>query len=279
MTTTAPLPRTLAVHETQKAPMKTAPKKTPTKKTAPKKTPTKKAAMKKAATKKAATKKAPAKKAPAKKAPAKKAPAKKAPAKQAPTKKAPAKQAPAKQAPTKKAPAKQAPTKKAPAKQAPAKQAAMQEGAKAPAFSLTANDGELYSLSAHKGTAVVLYFYPRDDTPGCTVEACDFRDNMAKITSKGAVVYGVSRDHMASHVKFREKFSLNFLLLCDEDLAVHRAYGAWGKKMMYGKEVEGTIRSTFLIDGSGVLRKIWTRVSVQGHVQEVLDAIDSISQH
>ena len=259
MTTTAPLPRTLAVHETQKAPMKTAPKKTPTKKTAPKKTPTKKAAMKKAATKKA----------PAKKAPTKKAPAKKAPAKKAPTKKTPAK----------KTPAKKAPAKKAPAKQAPAKQAAMQEGAKAPAFSLTANDGEIYSLSAHKGTAVVLYFYPRDDTPGCTVEACDFRDNMAKITSKGAVVYGVSRDHMASHVKFREKFSLNFLLLCDEDLAVHRAYGAWGKKMMYGKEVEGTIRSTFLIDGSGVLRKIWTRVSVQGHVQEVLDAIDSISKH
>ena len=259
MTMTAPLPRTLAVHETQKAPMKTAPKKTPTKKaapmkSAPKKTPTQKTAPKKAATKKAPTKKAP-------------------------TKKAPTKQAPTKQAPTKKAPTKQAPTKQAPTKQAPTKQAAVQEGAKAPAFSLTANDGELYSLSAQEGTAVVLYFYPRDDTPGCTVEACDFRDNMAKITSTGAVVYGVSRDHMASHVKFREKFSLNFLLLCDEDLAVHRAYGAWGKKMMYGKEVEGTIRSTFLIDGSGVLRKIWTRVSVQGHVQEVLDAIDSISQH
>ncbi|MDP2339899.1 MAG: thioredoxin-dependent thiol peroxidase [Deltaproteobacteria bacterium] len=152
----------------------------------------------------------------------------------------------------------------------------MQEGAKAPAFSLAGDDGKTHSLTDHKGTPIVLYFYPRDDTPGCTVEACNFRDNMARLQSKGAVVYGVSKDTLKSHDKFRTKFNLNFPLLSDEDLAVHRAYGAYGKKVMYGKEVEGTIRSTFLIDGKGVLRRVWPKVKVEGHVDAVIDALQQL---
>jgi peroxiredoxin Q/BCP len=121
-----------------------------------------------------------------------------------------------------------------------------------------------------------VYFYPRDDTPGCTTEACDFRDNMARLTAKGAVVLGVSRDSLKSHAKFKAKHSLNFPLLADEDLAMHRAYNAWGTKNMYGKEVEGTIRSTFLIDGKGVLRAAWTKVKVAGHVDAVLTALEAL---
>ncbi len=192
------------------------------------------------------------------------------------TKAAPAKKA----APTKKAPAKKlAAPEKAQTAKLPARSTAssvVKEGAPAPSFSLAGDDGQTHRLADHKGTPIVLYFYPRDDTPGCTVEACDFRDNMARVKSKGAVVYGVSRDTLKSHDKFRQKFSLNFPLLSDEDLAVHRAYGAWGKKVMYGKEVDGTIRSTFLIDGNGVLRKAWPRVKVEGHVEAVLQALDQL---
>jgi peroxiredoxin Q/BCP len=215
-----------------------------------KKTATKKTATKKTATKKTATKK-------------KAAPKKAAPKKAAPKKAAPKKAAPKKAAAT-------ATTTTA------AASSALQEGAKAPAFSLPGDDGKTHSLADHKGTPVVLYFYPRDNTPGCTVEACDFRDNLARVSSKGAVVYGVSRDTLKSHDKFREKFQLNFPLLSDEDLAVHRAYGAWGKKVMYGKQVEGTIRSTFLIDGNGKLARVWPKVRVEGHVDAVIEALNHL---
>ncbi len=147
---------------------------------------------------------------------------------------------------------------------------------KAPAFSLVGDDGETHTLAPLKGKPVVLYFYPRDDTPGCTTEACDFRDNMARVTKKGAVVFGVSRDHIKSHARFKAKHELNFTLLADEELIAHRAYGAWGAKLMYGKEVEGTIRSTFLIDGDGVVRRSWRKVKVAGHVDAVLAALEAL---
>lgn len=194
------------------------------------------------------------------------------------TKKAPAtKNAPA----TKKAPAtKNAPaTKKASAatttKAAPAATTSL-EGRLAPAFSLAGDDGKTWSLAALKGTPVIVYFYPKDSTPGCTVEACDFRDQLGRAKQKGAVVLGVSRDSLKSHEKFRAAQSLNFPLLSDPDLAAHTAYGAWGKKVMYGKEVEGTIRSTFLIDGEGIVRKAWTKVKVDGHVDAVMAALDAL---
>ena len=150
------------------------------------------------------------------------------------------------------------------------------EGQPAPAFSLPGDDGKTWSLAGLKGKPVVLYFYPKDSTPGCTVEACDFRDQLERATQKGAVVLGVSRDSLKSHEKFRTAQSLNFPLLSDPDLVAHAAYGAWGKKIMYGKEVEGTIRSTFLIDGKGVVRKAWTKVKVDGHVENVMAALEAL---
>lgn len=243
-------------------------------KKAPAKKAAKKAPAKKVATKKAPTKKAPAKAA-AKKAPAKKAaPGKKVAAKSAtPVKKAPAKKAAKKV--TKKAAAKVAPppppvVKKAPLPAPPP----LSLGDKAPAFRLPGDDGHTHSLSVHKGRLVVLFFYPRDDTPGCTLEACNFRDNLARLAQKGAVVLGVSRDSLKSHARFRAKHGLNFPLLADEDLTCHRSYGAWGRKVMYGKEVEGTIRSTFLIDERGAIRAMWRGVKVPGHVDAVLAALD-----
>ena len=148
------------------------------------------------------------------------------------------------------------------------------EGNKAPAFSLAGDDGKTHKLADHKGKRVVLYFYPRDLTPGCTTEACDFRDNLARIGKTGAIVYGVSKDSLASHAKFRDKHDLNFTLLSDPDLRAHKAYGAWGEKTMYGKKTEGVIRSTFLIDESGKLAKVWRHVKAAGHVDRVLQALE-----
>ena len=180
---------------------------------------------------------------------------------------------------TKKTATAAAPTKKKAAPKAAVTSAAVTApaiGEQAPAFSAVGNDGKTHSLASYKGKPVVLYFYPRDDTPGCTVEACDFRDNLGRVTAKGAVVLGVSRDTIKSHDKFTTKFSLNFPLLADEDLAVHQAYGAWGTKNMYGKEVEGTIRSTFLIDAKGVVQQAWRKVKVPGHVDAVLAALEAL---
>jgi peroxiredoxin Q/BCP len=152
----------------------------------------------------------------------------------------------------------------------------LKAGDSAPSFTLPGDDGQTHSLADHRGSPVVVYFYPRDDTPGCTVEACGFRDNMSRATAKGAVVYGVSKDSLKSHDKFKQKYNLNFTLLSDEDLAMHRAYGAWGKKVMYGQEMLGVIRSTFLIDKDGRIAKAWPKVKVDGHVDDVLNALDAL---
>lgn len=148
-----------------------------------------------------------------------------------------------------------------------------EEGSKAPEFELAADDGKKVSLGDFQGKYVVLYFYPKDDTPGCTKEACAFRDARADIEKLGAVVLGVSPDTVESHVKFRDKFSLNFPLLADPDHAVAEKYGAWREKNMYGKKSMGVQRSTFLIGPDGKLAKVWKRVSVDGHDTAVLEAV------
>lgn len=152
----------------------------------------------------------------------------------------------------------------------------VEEGAKAPAFTLTADDGAKVKLSDLKGKNVVLYFYPRDDTPGCTKEACAFKDKKAALTRKGAVVLGVSPDTAASHAKFKAKYGLDFALLADPDHAVAERYGAWGEKVLYGKKSMGIRRSTFLIDAKGVVRKVWKSVKVDGHDQQVLEALGEL---
>ncbi len=146
-------------------------------------------------------------------------------------------------------------------------------GAAAPAFELGSTTGKLVSLAGLKGKQVVLYFYPRDDTPGCTREACGFRDEFAAVKKAGAIVLGVSKDSLASHAKFRAKYKLPFELLADPDNAVAKRYHAFGKKMMYGKEVAGTIRSTFVIDEKGELAAIFAPVKVDGHTEQVLGAL------
>ena len=146
------------------------------------------------------------------------------------------------------------------------------EGDKAPSFNMDTNTGEKVSLSELKGQKVVLYFYPRDDTPGCTKEACGFRDDFAKYKKSGAVVIGVSKDSVESHQKFIKKYDLNFILATD-DGNVCEKYDAWLLKNMYGKKYFGIGRSTFLIDTKGKINKIWPKVKVDGHVEEVLKAV------
>jgi peroxiredoxin Q/BCP len=149
----------------------------------------------------------------------------------------------------------------------------LKEGAKAPAFSLPADDGSTVALKDLKGKQVVLYFYPKDDTSGCTVEACEFRDAWASVKKKGAVVLGVSPDGVASHGKFRKKFTLPFPLLADEDHAVAEAYGVWGEKSMYGRKYFGILRTTFVIDEAGRVAKVFEKVKPKGHAAEVLAAL------
>ncbi|MGZ8464704.1 MAG: peroxiredoxin [Candidatus Binatia bacterium] len=145
------------------------------------------------------------------------------------------------------------------------------EGKKAPAFSLEGNDGKTHSLDDYKGKTVVIYFYPKDNTPGCTTEACEFRDLNPSFKQKNVVVFGVSKDSIDSHNKFIETFKLPFVLLSDPKLDMMKKYGAYGKKMMYGKEVQGTIRSTVVIDPKGEVIKHWTIVKkAEEHPKEVL---------
>lgn len=150
-------------------------------------------------------------------------------------------------------------------------------GDKAPAFTLTGIDAKgkvaTVSLKDLKGKKVVLYFYPRDNTPGCTTQACDFRDSTSRLKKTNAVLLGVSPDKPESHTKFRDKQSLNFTLLSDTDKKVAESYGAYGEKKLYGKVSMGIIRSTFIIDENGKIAKIWSKVKVAGHVDEVLDAL------
>ena len=152
----------------------------------------------------------------------------------------------------------------------------LQPGDKAPPFTLATDGGGKVKLSELKGQTVVLYFYPKDDTSGCTKEACGFRDNMARLTKAGAVVVGVSRDSVAKHDKFKAKYDLNFALGSDEDGKVCEAYGTWIEKSMYGRKYMGIDRATFLIDGKGIIRNVWRKVKVPGHVDEVLAAAKAL---
>jgi len=152
----------------------------------------------------------------------------------------------------------------------------IEEGQAAPDFTLQADDGSEVRLSGLRGKPVVLYFYPEDDTPGCTKEACAFRDRSADLKSRGAVVLGVSPDDVASHGRFRDKYSLNFPLLADTGHRVAERYGAWREKNLYGKVSMGIQRSTFLIDAAGTVRKVWKRVNVDGHDQQVLAALAAL---
>jgi peroxiredoxin Q/BCP len=149
----------------------------------------------------------------------------------------------------------------------------LQEGTTAPDFTLPADGGGEVTLSDYRGKKVVLYFYPKDNTSGCTTEACNFRDDYAEITAAGAVVLGVSPDSVKSHDGFKLKHSLPFALLSDPDHEVAEMYGAWGEKKMYGKTYMGIIRSTFVIDEEGTISKVFPRVKVKNHSQEVLDAL------
>jgi len=152
----------------------------------------------------------------------------------------------------------------------------IEPGSKAPAFTLPADDGSKVKLADLLGSPVVLYFYPKDDTPGCTKEACAFRDLAAPLKKLGATVLGVSPDDVASHVKFRDKYKLNFPLLADADHKLAEKYGAWREKNMYGKKSMGMQRSTYLIDAEGKVAHVWKRVQVDGHDQQVLEALKAL---
>jgi peroxiredoxin Q/BCP len=149
-------------------------------------------------------------------------------------------------------------------------------GDKAPDFTLPTDGGGSISLKELKGKTVVLYFYPRDDTPGCTAEACAFRDSLPDFSKVEAEVVGISRDSVASHDKFKKKFKLPFPLASDEDGNVTEAYGVWVERSMYGKKYMGIERATFLIDGKGVILDIWRKVKVNGHTDEVLKAAKAL---
>lgn len=147
--------------------------------------------------------------------------------------------------------------------------AAPGEGDQAPPFTLPADDGSTVELADLRGKRVILYFYPKDDTSGCTVEACEFRDALDGIEASGAIVLGVSPDPVASHRTFKKKYALNFPLLADEDHRVAEAYGVWKEKSMYGRKYWGVERTTFLIDEEGKIAKVWARVRPRGHAANV----------
>ncbi len=149
-------------------------------------------------------------------------------------------------------------------------------GDKAPDFTLPTDGGGTVSLKGLKGKKVVLYFYPKDDTPGCTKEACAFRDSLADFSKIKATILGISKDSVASHDTFKKKFKLPFPLASDEDGKVCQAYGAWVEKSMYGKKYMGIERATFLIDEKGIIRNIWPKVKVEGHATEVLKAAEPL---
>lgn len=179
-----------------------------------------------------------------------------------------------------KAVAKKAVAKKPVAKKAVLKKAAgtaatsaLKEGDRAPDFRLQDDAGRVLGLKDFAGKSLVLYFYPKDDTPGCTQESCDFRDNLNRLVAEGAAVAGVSADPVESHRKFKAKHGLNFPLLSDPDRSVLKAYGVWREKSLYGRKFMGIVRSTFVIDGGGRVRRVFSPVKVAGHVNEVLAAL------
>ncbi len=149
----------------------------------------------------------------------------------------------------------------------------LEPGDRAPGFALESDSGERVTLNRFRGRTVVLYFYPKDDTSGCTTEACEFRDHWKAVQEAGAVVLGVSPDSVASHRKFKAKHRLPFPLLSDPDHRVAEAYGAWGEKTLYGRKYQGILRTTFLIDRDGRIARIFPRVKPKGHASEVLAAL------
>lgn len=151
--------------------------------------------------------------------------------------------------------------------------AKLKEGDKAPSFSVLDDRGKKVALKDFKGKTVVLYFYPKDLTPGCTVEACDFQENLSTLKKKKAVVLGVSRDDQKKHQKFKEKHDLDFPLLVDEAGELCKSYGVWQKKKFMGREFMGIVRTTFIIGKDGKIKKIFPKVKVKGHVAEVLDSL------
>ncbi len=151
----------------------------------------------------------------------------------------------------------------------------LKPGDKAPLFTLPSDGGGAVSLEKLRGRAVVLYFYPKDDTSGCTTESCEFRDSWRAVQAAGATILGVSPDGVASHDRFKAKFRLPFPLLADEDHAVAAAYAAWGEKSMYGRKYQGILRTTFIIDGKGTIVKVFERVKPKGHAAQVLEALES----
>ncbi len=154
---------------------------------------------------------------------------------------------------------------------------ALVAGDMAPDFTLPTDQGNTVSLNALRGKNVIVYFYPKDDTPGCTKEACSFRDQLPDFSTAQAEIIGISKDNTESHGKFRKKYDLNFALASDEDGSVCEAYGVWIEKNNYGKKYMGIDRSTFLIDKNGVIQKIWRRVKVDGHTEKVLEALKDLS--
>ena len=152
----------------------------------------------------------------------------------------------------------------------------LKEGEAAPDFTALTNGDEEISLSQFRGQTVVLYFYPKDNTPGCNKEACGFRDVHTEIVAKNAIVLGISADSVTKHEKFIEKFELPFKLIADENKVICNAYGVWGEKIFMGRTYLGINRQTFLIDGDGVIRKIWLKVKVAEHAKEVLDALNTL---
>jgi len=151
--------------------------------------------------------------------------------------------------------------------------AQLTEGLKAPAFKGKDQDGKMISLEDFIGKKVILYFYPKDDTPGCTAEACNIRDNYGLLLSKGFAIVGVSPDDEKSHIKFRDKYNLPFSLIADPEKSVIRAYGAWGEKNMYGKKYEGVLRTTFVIDENGVVLKVIKKVDTKDHSRQILEEL------
>ena len=150
----------------------------------------------------------------------------------------------------------------------------LEKGNKAPSFTLRGDDGKEYSLEDFKGKKVLLYFYPKDNTPGCTKEACSLRDWNSELIKRGVTIIGISRDSDKSHNKFREKYGLNFILLSDPEKTVHISYDAWGEKKLYGKVSLRAIRKTFLIDEEGNIEKIWNKVSVATHGEDIVKYLD-----
>ncbi len=146
----------------------------------------------------------------------------------------------------------------------------------APDFSLPDQDNTIHKLADYKGRFLIVYFYPKDNTPGCTKEACDFRNNIDEFTKRNVAIIGISKDNIKSHKKFRDKYTLPFPLLADEDKAVMTAYGAWGKKKFMGREFEGTLRNTYVINPQGDIVKTYEKVNPLTHVQQILQDIENI---